>query len=111
MPGVETMYLIQLGFYSMIPIGMYRSTSFMSLAGMRYASGWNPLFSELSIIKISNNYSLLYFQADFISNVNLMVIAILVCPIVAFALYFLSKASNNYKHKPRFLKYSKSFLL
>ena len=43
MYGVELMYIIQLGYYSLIPTNTY-CPPFYGLKGLRYSTGFNPLF-------------------------------------------------------------------
>ena len=111
MPGIETMYLIQFTFYSMIPIGISQSNAFMGFTSMKMVSGWNPLFQDLDQSKILSNYSLLFLRSNFLSNTNLMILLPLVFVILSLICYLLSKTTKDYKLQPRIFKLSKSFLL
>ena len=109
--GVETMYLVQFVFYSMIPIGVSKSNTFMGFASMKHVSGWNTLFQSLTQYKVLSNYSLLSLSSNFLSNVNLMLMSPLIFVFLAGICYLLSKATKDYKLQPRLLKLTKACLL
>lgn len=57
-----------------------------------------------------SNYSNLNIRSNFISNINLMLIPLIICPIVYICLLIASHFNNSYKHKPRMKQYSSLFL-
>ena len=59
---------------------------------------------------VKSNYSVLGISSNFLSNVNLMLVILLACPLLAGILMFAGHNSNSYRNKPRLLKYGKSFL-
>lgn len=111
MPGVETIYLIQLAYYSLIPINIYDSTYLIGFTGMRYVSGWNPFFSNLSFSSLIRNFSGLKFKSNFFSNVNLMIFPLPIIILLSAIVMILAKKNNHYKAKPRLKRYGRAFLL
>lgn len=109
MVGVETIFLIQLAYYSFIPVGLY-CKPFASFNIMKYVSGINFLFKGLESITISNNYESMGISSNFISNVNFMILPLILCPIMYFPLVIISKRSVSYKVKPRALMYARACL-
>ena len=111
MVGVETMYVIQLSFYCLLPVGAYSSAYLFGLTGMKYVSGYNLFFQYLPQTEISNHYSALGVQSNFLSNVNLMMTPLAVCLFLALILHVVGTKSRHYKTKPRLLRYCRAFLL
>lgn len=105
------MYMIQLAYYSLIPIGILNSVSILSEKSMKYVSGWNPLFGSSTQAAIPNNYSMLSIKSNFLSNLNLMLMPVFLFLIVSLCLYIAHKKSNHYSFKPRLFILSLSFLL
>ena len=102
------MFSIQFAFYSMIIIGI--NCPYSGLATIQYVSGYNHFFSSLTQFQVSYVLNSLGIQSNFISNVNLMVYILAICPIGYLILTCLGNRSQSYKPKPRLLKYGKSFL-
>ena len=101
--------LIQLTFYCMIPLGTV-SWMFQGLYGMVFVSGINLDLPGFTQGEISYHYSNLKFKSNFISNFNLMLAPIILCPIISLILRLAFVRSKSYKYKPRFKKYSMAFL-
>jgi hypothetical protein len=78
---------------------------------MKYISGINPLFQNLKQVDISYDYLIFNYKSNFLTNVNLMILILIICPILYVILTFLGNKNKNYKTKPRLLKYGKAFLL
>lgn len=106
--GVEMMFLIQFAFYSMINIQL--NCPYLGLGKMKYVSGYNPLFSSLNQQNIPFRMKDLGIQSNFLSNVNVMMFIIVICPVVFAILMYMGKKSDCYKKKPRYIKYGKAFL-
>lgn len=77
---------------------------------MKYISGFNPLFRDYLQVKLLTNYSQLGFFSNFLSNSNLMMYVIILCPIISFILSKASNENKSYKTKPKLRYYSLSFL-
>ena len=107
--GIETIFLAQVTFFSMISLDMYciplNAFSFMQNVG-----GYNPLFSDFSSPVTPTTYKIFGVSLNFNSNLNLMIYPLLLCPLIFLVLYIAGMRSQSYKHKPRFLKAAKSFL-
>lgn len=106
--GVEMMFLIQFAYYSLIIIGVY--CPYVGLANMKYVSGYNPLFSDIQQQTTKYNLSDLGIRSNFLSNVNVMIFVLGVCPVLFGVLTLLGNKSECYKMKPRYLKYGKAFI-
>ena len=109
MYGLELMSVIQLGYYSLIPINVF-CLPFSSLSALRLSSGFNPLFQSLQQTPISMNYDSLDIRSNFLTNVNLMLLPLFVLPFCYFPLKYIGGRSQDCKTRPRCLKYSKAFL-
>ena len=107
--AVETIFVIQLTFYCLIPTGPINPT-FQALTNMRYVSGINPFFSNLPQAEISSNLALLGIESNFLSNVNLTLVFFLLCPVFnqAFRLLAKSFAKTSWVWEARFSRYSKA---
>jgi hypothetical protein len=96
---------IQLTFYSLIPIGPL-TPFFSGLYKMKYVSGINMKFENLVETKIPSIYSNLSLNSNFLSNINIMYIPILICPLMFGILFVASHHNKSYKHKPRLKLYA-----
>lgn len=92
--GVEMMFALQLTYMSYIPSGVY-CPPFTSLSFLRYSFGWNGIDFEVSQNTINYYYTFLNIQSNFISNINLMMLILIICPLGFIILYILSKC---FKH-------------
>ena len=108
--GVELMFTIQFAYFSLAPV-VVNCPPFSSFGTLRYSLGWNTLPFQLYQTSISSNYSALGIQSNFVSNVNFMVLPLVVCPLVYLLLAAAGKHSTHYRTKPRLLIYGKAFLL
>ena len=108
--GVETIFLVHLTYFSLIPIGLY-CRPFVGLQYLRYSNGFDPFFQNAVQANILVNYSNLGIKSNFLSNINLMMILLPFSLILYFILTFIGKNNNSYKYRPRLMKYGKSFLL
>lgn len=104
------MFLLQFTYSSFLPVGIY-CPPFTSLSILKYSFGWNGLPISVDQKPISIFYKALGFKSNFVSNVNLMVLPLVLCPILYCILTKLGKLNNNYRTKPRLLTYGKTFLL
>lgn len=107
--GIEMVSLIQLTFYSLIPLDTI-SVMFKGLYEMAYVSGFNLNLQGLKEVPVSFHYSNLNLKSNFLSNFNAMLAPILLCPVIFLILRLASSQSNSYKFKPRLKKYSMAFL-
>ena len=103
------MFLIQFGYYSLIIIGL--DCPYVGLGIMKYVSGYNPLFADMPQKTVPFNLKDLHIYSNFISNVNVMMFILLICPIFFGILMIMGKRSDCYKNKPRYFKYGMSFIL
>lgn len=106
--AVETIFLIQFAYCSMMPIGL--DCPYESLSSMKYVNGFNPLFKSLKQAAIPLSYQDMGFESNFISNVNLMLVFLVLCPFLYLILTYYGNKSDCYKKRPRLLKYGKSFV-
>lgn len=90
--GVELVYVIQLGYYSLIPINVY-CPPFFGLEGLKYSNGYNPFFQNLKQAYIASNYVSLGLNSDFLSNVNLMLLPLSLLPLLYFPLKYIGTRS------------------
>lgn len=102
------MFSIQFVFYSMIIIGT--NCPYEGLASIQFISGYNPLFSHLRQHSVPYKIATLDIKSNFLSNLNLMIFILLLCPIMYLILTYCGYKSDCYKRKPRLLKYGKSFI-
>jgi hypothetical protein len=110
--GVETMYMIQLAYYTLIPINIMNSPFILSQRSLKYVSGWNPLFDSLSSSQpILENYSSLGIKSNFFTNLNLMFFPLFLFPIIFGILYVMSQKTNHYRIKPLLITLRMAFLL
>lgn len=110
MYGVELMYLIQFSYYSLIAIDAY-CIPLRGLTGLRYSSGAFSIIDTLQQSVILSNYSSLGIKSNFFSNVNILLVPVLVLPILYLPFKIRGDKNTNPRVKPRLLKYGKSLLL
>jgi hypothetical protein len=72
---------------------------------MTSVNGVNLSFDNLLNVEIPSNYSSLKIQSNFLSNVNIMLIIIVLFPIIGCVLIFLSNKTKSFKYKPRLKMY------
>ena len=101
------MYLIQLAFFSLIPINIY-CYPFKGLEGLRYASGITNIFPGLDQIYLSSNFSSMGIQSNFLSNTNILLIPLLIVPLFAYPILKYGRKSKNIHTRPRCQRYGKS---
>ena len=104
------MFAFQFAYLSSMPVGVF-CPPFTSLGVWRYSFGWNGLLFQLSQTPIDSNYSALGIKSSFLSNINFMMLFLVVCPIISAIMSIAGKHSTHYKTKPKLLGYGKSFLL
>lgn len=110
--GIEMMYIIQLGYYSLIPINIFCSP-FDGLRGLKYSSGATTDIGNILNLEqapIPSNYSSMGILSNFISNVNVVMVILVIVPLFYFPLKYIGNRSTHYRTKPRCLKYGKSLL-
>ena len=107
---VETMFMLQFAFVSYLPMDNY-CPPFDQLKPLRYAFGWNGLNFGVSQAAIPSFYSSLGYKANFLSNVNFMLLFVAVCPLISPVFFILGKKSRGYRAKPRLLALANSLLL
>lgn len=61
-------------------------------------------------VPLTKDYSSLGIYSNFICNVNIMLIPIVVCPIMSGLLLLAYRLNTSYKLKPRFKKYALAFI-
>lgn len=103
--GIEMMSLIQLAFYSQIPLNTINQV-FLGLSRMQYVSGYNMKFPALKEASLSFTLKTMGFSSNFMSNINIMLFPLVVCPAMFGILLLGSKMSKSYKHKPRMRQYA-----
>lgn len=109
MLAIELIYLVQLAFYSLIPIGIF-CDPFRGLEGLKYSSGITSLFSNLPSTYLPSNFSSMGISSNFLSNVNILMLPLLILPLFYYPLTHIGNKSNNIHTKPRCLKYGKSLV-
>ena len=87
MYGIELIFIVHLAYYSLIPIKV-SCVPFSGLKALRYASGATPFLSMLSETKIIKNYSSLGISSNFLMNVNILLVLLLIIPLVYFPMKF-----------------------
>lgn len=92
MYGVELIYLVQLGYYSLIPLNVI-CDPFSGLQGLIYSSGVTPIFSMLEQKAIPGNYESLKISSNFLANVNILLAPIFITPFIYF--FMKSKADSS----------------
>ena len=102
------MFLIQVAYYSLIPINM-SCYPFNGMEGLKYISGATPIIIVNPQL-ISSNYSSLGIQSNFFTNVNILMIPLFIVPFISFLLIRKGERSEDCHEKPRCLKYGKSML-
>lgn len=107
--GIEMISLIQLTFYSLIPVSIF-NPAFNGLYKMVFVSGVNLPLKDLQQVPISSNYSNLNLNSNFLTNINIMLVPFAMCPLVSGVLYLGSKFSNSYKWRPRLKQYAMASL-
>ena len=93
----------------MIPIKV-SCVPFSGLKALRYASGATPFLSMLSETKIIKNYSSLGISSNFLMNVNILLVLLLIIPLVYFPMKFKANASQDRHVRACNLKYGKAML-
>jgi hypothetical protein len=63
------------------------------LASIKYVSGYNPLFSDLKQTPLHHSLGSLDIKSNFISNVNLMVYILILCPVIYLILTYFGNKS------------------
>ena len=76
-----------------------------------YVNGLNICPSTLPNVDIPSNYSSLNIHSNFLCNLNIMLIVILIFPVVGGCLLLCSHYVKSYKHKPRLKFYAISCFL
>lgn len=101
--------MIQLTFFCQISLNTVHII-FYGFSNMKYSNGYNIKFQSLPQLPMTQNYSALGISSNFLTNINIMLIPALICPILFGLLYFCSKISKSYKYKPRLRHYAISCL-
>lgn len=106
--ALETIFIIQLAYYSMIPIG-FNCTN-IEITSLKYITGVNPFFSHLQQNSIPQVFKDMGLKSNFLSNVNLMLAFLPICPLLYVILMFFAKRSQCYRTKPRLIRCAKMFV-
>ena len=109
--GAETIYTLHLSYYCLIPLGVMNTPFLLGFTAVKHISGWNPLFSGMQQTPVALNYSVLGIRSNFLSNVNLMLLPLVICPVLSPFLYLASTRSKSFRGKPRLVRSCKAFLL
>ena len=110
MYGIELMFVIQLAFFSLIPINV-KCPPFRGLKGLMYASGMTPIFTNLDQKPLAINYESLGILPNFLTNVNILLLPLFVVPFIYFPLKLRGLKSKDPHMNPCLLKYGQSMIL
>ena len=77
---------------------------------MKYASGATPVFTNLQQTAISSNYFSLGIYSNFLTNVNVLLIPLLIVPFIYFPMKCRADRSDDKYIQPCHLKYGKAML-
>ena len=101
--------MIQLAYYSLIPIDIY-CDPFRRLTGLKYSSGLTPLPYDLPQNFILFNYSIMGLKFNFLSNVNFLLMPLIIVPLLSYPIIKIGNKSNDPHTKPRCKRYGKSLI-